>query len=181
MFTPNTYPLKKSQFVDTYGFFTLSNDKSIFFDVPKKMGHGKIGKFKGLRVKLTCIYSMHYGRVIQIEPTNIKSTKKTKPLSLIEFNKMYISFASYQTWTNKKREAGKELFSFLRDHNPIYIQKEKNWIKQFNKYSRLGEFTILKIKSKSGNLSSFYGKNCLFVVTYNVGFKNGFLVLPIQE
>jgi hypothetical protein len=40
---------------------------------------------------------------------------------------------------------------------------------------------VKKVNSKSGVLKAFDVKNCLFVLTNTKGFKNGFMVIPIQD
>lgn len=181
MYTPNTYPLSSNEFVDTYGLFTLRNEKSFVFDVPKDWNTGKLSHYKGCKVKLTLICQKKYGNVLSIEPTKNKSENTILPVNLDDFEKKYREFGALPTWVTKKRKLGIELFSFLRGHNPIYIQKPKDWIKEFRIGSATGDFIIKKVESTTGKLKSLNGQNCLFVVTYNKGFKNGFMVLPLSS
>jgi hypothetical protein len=180
MYTPNTHPLKDNQFVDTYGFFTLRNKTAFNYHVPKNMNYGKIGRYSGSCIRLKLTGYTHYGNVVTIEPTNLESTKYIKTLDLRDFKEQYKRFANFETWTSKKRIEGENLFSFLHKHNPIYIQKHKNWIKQFNKDSKIGQHVIISIKSNHGKLKLLKGHKCIFIVTYNKGFKNGFIVLPLD-
>lgn len=180
MYTPNTTALKDNQFVDTYGFFTLRKESAFVYHVPKNMNYGKLGRYSGCRVKLRLIRHTHYGNIIQIDETNLKTSHSIKKLDFNEFNKRYKNFIEYNTWVSKKRKEGESLFHFLRKHNPIYIQKDKNWIKEFKLGSKTGDYVIIKLETKKGKLKSLYGRECIFIVTYNKGFKNGFLVLPLD-
>jgi len=179
MYTPNTFQLKENQFVDTYGFFTLTEKKSFIYHVAKNMKYGKIGKYSGFRVKLSLIYTSHYGHIIEMESTQLSANQKIKKIDLVEFNKRQKKFSEFDSWTSEKRTEGVQYFNFLRKHNPIYIQKHKDWIKQFDSESKIGDYITIKITKRTGKLKSLIGLDCIFVVTYNSGFKNGFMVLPL--
>jgi hypothetical protein len=180
MFTANTYPLQDNQFVDTYGFFTLRNESTFEYHVPKNTKYGKLGRHSGYRVKLSLIGQMRYGVIIQIDETHLKTTKSIKKLDFNKFNEVYKKFNEYDTWVSEKRKEGKRLFRFLRKHNPIYIQKSKDWIRDYRVGSKTGDYAIVKVETKKGKLKSLYGRKCIFMVTYNKGYKNGFLVLPLD-
>ena len=123
---------------------------------------------------------MHYGNIVEIEGTKTKSEKNIKTLNLSVFKKKYKRFKNFQNWTKSKRKEGEKLFGYLRKHNPIYIQKSKDWIKKFDKDSKIGQHIIMKNTSNSISLRSLKGRECIFIVTYNKGYNNGFMVLPID-
>lgn len=180
MHTPNTYQLNENEFVDTYGFFTLCNASKYVYHVPEGMNSGKLGKYSGCQVTLCNTCRMHYGIIVKIKETNLKSTIKIKKLDFEEFKNRLKNFTKYTTWVSKKREAGERVFGYLREHNPIYIQRDKNWIKDFNSSSKIGDYVVTKIENKRGKLRYLYGRKCIFIVTHNRGYCNGFLVLPID-
>lgn len=181
MYTPKTYPLSENQFVDSYGFFILRESQEFLYDVPYGTNGGKLSKYEGSKVLLKLITSTHYGRVVEAIPTNQVSAVRGKEISLIEFKAEHKKFSSSNGWTKDKRKKGVHFFNFLSYYNPIYVQKQKNWILENSGQSRVGEFLVKKVESKTGLLKAFDGKNCLFVLTNTKGFKNGFMVIPIQD
>lgn len=180
MYTPNTFILNKNQFVDTYGFFALCNDSEYVFHVPKGMRYGKLKKYSGYQVTLSIVTWMHYGLIIEIKETNRKSNLSIKSINLEEYKERLEKFNKYSTWVTEKRKEGIKLFDYLRQHNPIYIQRNKNWIKSYNLDSKIGSYIIVKINDNKGKLRPLFGRECIFIVTYNRGYNNGFLVLPID-
>ena len=178
---PRTFPLSENQFVDSYGFFTLRESQEFLYDVPYGTNGGKLSKYEGSKVLLKLITSTHYGRVVEAIPTNQVSAVRGKEISLIEFKAEHKKFSSLNGWTKDKRIQGVHFFNFLSDYNPIYVQKQKNWILENSGQSRVGEFLVKKVETKTGLLKAFDGKNCLFVLTNTKGFKNGFMVIPIQD
>jgi hypothetical protein len=178
---PRTYPLSENQFVDSYGFFTLRESQEFLYDVPYGTNGGKLSKYEGSKVLLKLITSTHYGRVVEAIQTNQVSAVRGKEISLIEFKAEHKKFSSLNGWTKDKRKKGVHFFNFLGEYNPIYVQKQKNWILENSGQSSVGGFLIKKISSKTGLLKAFDGKNCLFVLTNTKGFKNGFMVIPVQD
>ena len=178
---PRTYTLSENQFVDSYGFFTLRESQEFLYDVPYGTNGGKLSKYEGSKVLLKLITSTHYGRVVEAIPTNQVSAVREKEISLIEFKAEQKKFNPLYGWTKDKRKKGVHFFNFLSDYNPIYVQKQKNWILENSGQSRVGEFLVKKVESKTGLLKAYDGKNCLFVLTNTKGFKNGFMVIPIQD
>ena len=183
MNTANTFSLTDNQLVDTYGFFTFLKDNHCFYNVPENSNSGTLSKFRGLKVKLKRIKKFHYGDIIEV--VKIKHNIGTKAdisfVNLSDFIELQKKYSELATWTKEKKLKGYILFEFLRAHNPIYIQKEKNWIKKIKPGSRIGDFVVLKIEKNNSQLKYLEGLDCLFVATYNKGFKNGFLVLPILK
>jgi hypothetical protein len=178
---PRTYSLSQNQFVDSYGFFTLREDQEFLYDVPYETNGGKLSQYKGSKVLIKLISTTHYGKVVEVNPTGQSSVVRNQEISLIEFKVEQKRFGSIRTWTQKKQINGVHFFNYLRDYNPIYIQKQKNWILENLGKSSVGEFLVKKVNSKSGVLKAFDGKNCLFVLTNTKGFKNGFMVIPVQD
>jgi len=176
----NTFQLGENTFVDLYGFFTLRDEKSFDFVVPEYLKKGKLSKYKGQVVRLTEIAEKHYGKIIKIEPIGIAESYEIKPINISDFNAQSAVFYSLGNWTNHKKLEGIKLFTFLRSHNPIYIQKDKDWKKQYIETSKAGDYFITKIESEKGSLKLINGKSCLFVATYNKGFNNGFIVIPLE-
>jgi hypothetical protein len=176
----NTFQLEDNTFVDLYGFFTLREEKSFDFVVPEYLKKGKLSKYKGQVVRLTEIAEIHYGKIIKIEPIGIAEGYEIKPINILDFKTQSSVFYSLENWTSHKKLEGIKLFTFLRSHNPIYIQKDKNWKKQFIETSKAGDYFITKLESEKGSLKQLNGKSCLFVATYNKGFNNGFLVIPLM-
>lgn len=181
MYNPRTYPLSENQFVDSYGFFTLRESQEFLYDVPYGTNVGKLSKYEGRKVLLKLISSTHYGRIVEAIPTNQLSAVRGKEISLIEFKAEHKKFSTLKTWTKDKHIQGVHFFNFLSDYNPIYVQKQKNWVLENSGQSLIGEFLVKKVDSKTGLLKAFEGKNCLFVLTNTKGFKNGFMVIPIQD
>ena len=176
----NTFQLEENTFVDLYGFFTLREEKSFDFIVPEYLKKGKLSKYKGQVVKLTEIGEKNYGKIIKIEPIGITENKEIKPINILDFNIHSAVFYSLENWNNLKKLEGIKFFKFLRSYNPIYIQKNKDWKKQYIETSKAGDYFITKLENENGSLKSLNGKSCLFVATYNKGFNNGFLVIPIE-
>lgn len=181
MNSQNTYALSDRQFVDSYGFFTLRKENSFLYDVPKEMHTGKLSQFRGCKVRLTVISTMHYGNIIQFEATKLKSKDRIKKVDLNEFKFEQKKFSELQNWNKTKRDVGINFFKFLRSHNPIYLQKSKDWIKEMQSGSKKGDYVVLRVAAKIGLLKPYDGMDCLFVVTYNKGYKNGFMVIPVKD
>jgi hypothetical protein len=176
----NTFELQDNTFVDLFGFFTLRDEKSFDFIVPEYLKNGKLSKYKGQVVKLTEIAEKHYGKIIKIEPIGIAESKEMKSINILDFNTQSAVFYSLLNWNNLKKLEGIKLFKFLRSYNPIYIQKNKDWKKQFIETSKAGDYFITLLENEKGSLKQLNGKTCLFVASYNKGFNNGFLVIPIE-
>jgi hypothetical protein len=181
MNTSNTYNLTENQLVDTYGFFTLREEHLFFYDVPKEMHSGKLSKFRGAQIKLELIATKRYGNILSITATNKKSAARTRKIDLQKFEAEQKRFSKLLFWNQTKRQEGIKFFNYLRAYNPLYIQKPKDWIKEDREGSRVGDYVVRKVRSKNGVLKPLDGFNCLFVVTYNKGYNNGFLVIPILE
>jgi len=181
MYTPNTYRLSENQLADTYGFFTLREEQSFLYDVPKEMHAGKLSRFKGTQIKLELVATMRYGNIVSIEATNKKSAIRTQKIDLHKFEAEQRRFSELSGWNQTKRQEGIKFFNYLREYNPLYIQKTKDWIKEVRVGSSVGDYVVRKVSAKNGVLKPLDGIECLFVVTYNKGYNNGFLVIPILK
>ncbi|MDG4945737.1 hypothetical protein NMK71_04865 [Weeksellaceae bacterium KMM 9713] len=168
------------RFVDPYGLFTLRNESSFIYHVPNDLKYGIFREYSGYQVKLSRLYELNYGDYVFLSETNLKSSKKIKKLDMEEFLEKHKKFSAYETWVKDKKEEGIRLFRFLRKHNPIYVQKDREWVREFISRTWTGDYLTYKPDSRRGNLKSLYGRQCIFVVTNNKSFRIGFLVLPID-
>ncbi len=181
MWSPNTYSLTDNTFVDAYGLFCFASSETMIFVVPDFFHHGKLGKYRGRAVKLSLQSSMHYGNIVRIEEIPRAKKYRTKSISYSYFMNISSKFYSIQTFTTQKKIEGAKLFEILRGYNPVYFQKSKDWKRDFGVTTKLGDYFILDVSVSKGTLAKFNGKKCLIVATYNAGFKNGFLGIPIID
>jgi hypothetical protein len=181
LYTPNTYKLSDDTFVDAYGLFCFASSETIKLVVPDFFIHGKLGKCRGKPVKLKLEGSMQYGDIVKIEKVSRARKYKTKTLSYSYFKNVSSMFYSIPNYTKQKRLEGIKLFDMLRSYDPVYFQKCKDWKRSFDVTSRVGDYFVVDVTSARGSLAQFNGKKCLVVATYNAGFKNGFLAIPITE
>jgi hypothetical protein len=179
MMTPTTFPLNDNTFVDVYGLFALRTDQTIEMVVPDYFRRGKLAKYKGEKVRLTRISQKKYGDIIEIESLGSTKSEEIRPMNINEFKKESALFFSIPQWNKQKVIEGQKLFRFLRGYNPIYFQRDKEWKKQYMVTSKTGDYFILKVSSERGSLRNLNEKTCLIIVTYNKGFKNGFMAIPL--
>lgn len=167
------------RFIDTSGYFCLREESSFTYHVPSFINVGRFRKFRGKQVKLRRITTYGEGDLVEVTPTNKKATKSPTEIDFNAFLSYHRPFAEIQTWTEKKKVLGTALFHFLNSHNPIRIVKFKHEV--VGRTNR-GNYLIDEVsEGKNGLLRQFRGRQCLFVVTYNRSFYNGFLVLPVQN
>lgn len=173
--------LSKNRFTDLMGLFTLRKADVLNFTVPLHFRiNNKLGCYRGKRIQLLRLYKANYGDIIQvikiIKDYDLKIIKK---ISLDKFNEKSKEFYSIPTWTAAKKEEGQKLFNFLRSYNPIYFQKDKDWKKQYIKSSKTGDYFILHIQNEKGVLKTLNNHKCLIITTYNEGYKNAFMAIPL--
>jgi hypothetical protein len=184
MLNPKTYPLSDTTFVDVYGFFAYRKEDEFELKVPEYFTHGKLCKYKNKVVKLRRIEKYHYGDIAEIEHIEQRSTPTqdiSKRIKLSEFVKTAAPFQSILNYNSKKIHEGYKLFDYLRNYNPIYFTKDKDWKKPFRESSKVGDYFILNavdhnFKSRLLNKHSY-----LIIATYNKGYKNGFMAIELEQ
>jgi hypothetical protein len=181
MWTSNTYPLNENTFVDAYGLFCFASSESMRLVVPDFFVHGKLGNYRGKAVKLTLEGSMKYGNIVRIEEVARAKKYFAKSLSFSYFKVISSKFYSIPNFNAQKRIEGVKLFDMLRSYNPVYFQKSKDWKLGFGVSSKVGDYFVLDVTSTKGTLAQFNGKKCLVIATYNAGFKNGYIGIPIND
>jgi hypothetical protein len=181
MFTPNTYPLEETTFVDTFGFFAFRLENQFEMIVPNYFTHGKLGKYRGKAVKLTRIAKKHYGNIIEIEQIKSVQISESRLLKLSDFIEASAPYYSIKKFSSEKVSEGYKLFDFLRKYNPIYFQKNKDWKNQFIESSKIGDYFVLKENKENRVLRILNNEVCIVIATYNKGYKNGFMAIALEE
>ena len=171
--------------IDTKGMSTLRKETKFRLHVHNQMKFGKLKTVKGFQVDMTIISRHKFGNKISFLPTNKLSTPTTEINNLEEFKSHANPFLNEKSWTKQKRILGVQYFNYLHSFNPIYISKQKRGkydIQLKSKFgSGLGCYFIEQVNEKNGILSFFNGNKCLFVNSYNSGYVNGFIVIPIKN